>query len=146
LKKRSLQEQHPFDLAWRTIDGLNIRYATTGTGDETVILLSPWPESIFAFASVWDGLARRFKVLSIDLPGFGQSEGRDDLFAPQRMGEFVTMAIEAFGFKSVHAVGPDVGTPSLLFASLARPELFRSLIVGAGAWSIHSSQKATSSR
>ena len=49
------------------------------------------------------------------------------------MGEFIAKAIEAFGLTSVHAVGPDVGTPSLLFAALARPQLFRSLIVGAGA-------------
>ena len=72
-------------------------------------------------------------MLAIDLPGFGQSEGRDDLFAPQAMGDFVVKAIEAFGLTSVHAVGPDVGTPSLLFAALGRPTLFRSLIVGSGA-------------
>ena len=97
------------------------------------MLFSPWPESIFAFVSIWAGLTRHFQVLAIDLPGFGQSEGRDDLFAPQKMGGFITKAIEAFGLTSVHAVGPDIGTPSLLFAALARPELFRSLIVGAGA-------------
>jgi pimeloyl-ACP methyl ester carboxylesterase len=33
----------------------------------------------------------------------------------------------------VHAIGLDVGSPSVLFAALARPDLFRSLIVGAGA-------------
>jgi pimeloyl-ACP methyl ester carboxylesterase len=130
---RTLQEQQPFDVAWRTIDGLNIRYATGGTGGERVILLSPWPESIFAFAPVWDGLAKQFNLLAIDLPGFGQSEGRDDLFAPQQMGRFIPKAIEAFGVTAVHAIGPDVGTPSLLFAALERPDLFRSLVVGAGA-------------
>jgi pimeloyl-ACP methyl ester carboxylesterase len=133
MDKRNVQEQQPFGVTWRTIDGLNIRYATGGRGDETVILLSPWPESIFAFAPVWDGLAQRFNVLAIDLPGFGRSEGRDDLFAPQKMGEFIVKAIDAFGLRSIHAVGPDVGTPSLLFAALARPTFFRSLIVGAGA-------------
>ena len=122
----------PFDLAWRSIDGLKVRYATGGTGGERIVLFSPWPESIFAFVQVWGGLTKQFEVLAIDLPGFGQSEGRDDLFAPQKMGEFIAKAIEAFGLTSVHAVGPDVGTPSLLFASLARPELFRSLVVGAG--------------
>src|SRR4029077_3543550 len=66
-------------------------------------------------------------------PGFGQSEARDDLFAPQAMGEFIATALDAFGLASVHAVGLDVGAPSVLFAALARPELFRSLIVGAGA-------------
>jgi len=131
--KGIVQEQRPFDVAWRTIDGLNVRYATNGKGDEKVVLFSPWPESIFAFAPVWAGLTKRFEVLAIDLPGFGQSEAREDLFAPQTMGEFIAKALDAFGLSSVHAVGLDVGSPSLLFAALARPELFRSLIVGAGA-------------
>jgi pimeloyl-ACP methyl ester carboxylesterase len=123
----------PFEVAWRTIDGLNIRYATGGKSGEKVVLFSPWPESIFAFTPVWGGLTKQFEVLAIDLPGFGRSEGRDDLFSPQKMGEFIAKAIDAFGLKSMHAVGLDVGSPSVLFAALARPELFRSLIVGAGA-------------
>src|SRR6202030_3999187 len=128
-----VQEQQPFDVAWRTIDGLKVRYATNGRGDEKVVLFSPWPESIFAFAPVWAGLTKQFEVLAIDLPGFGRSEARDDLFAPQTMGEFIAKALDAFGRASVHAVGLDVGSPSVLFAALARAERFRSLIVGAGA-------------
>jgi len=133
LDKGPVDGQVPFDVAWRTIDGLKIRYATTGNGEEKIVLFSPWPESIFAFVSIWAGLTRHFQVLAIDLPGFGQSEGRDDLFAPRKMGEFIATAIDAFALTSVHAVGLDVGSPSVLFAALARPELFRSLIVGAGA-------------
>ena len=131
--KGAIQEQPPFDVAWQTIDGLKVRYATGGSGGQKIVLFSPWPESIFAFAPVWDGLVRQFAVLAIDLPGFGQSEGRDDLFTPQTMGDFMVKAIEAFGLASTHAIGLDVGAPSLLFASLSRPDLFRSLIVGAGA-------------
>lgn len=125
-------EQPPFDTAWHTIDGLEIRYARSGRG-EKIVLFSPWPESIFAFTPVWSGLTRQFDVLAIDLPGFGRSEGRDDLFSPQKMGEFITKALEAFDFTSVHGVGLDVGAPSLLFAAVSRPEVFRSLTVGAGA-------------
>jgi len=128
-----VQEQQPFDVTWRTIDGLNVRYATNGSGGEKVVLFSPWPESIFAFAPVWDGLTKRFEVLAMDLPGFGRSEAREDLFAPRKMGEFIVKAVEALGLTSVHAVGLDVASPSLLFAALAQPALFRSLIVGAGA-------------
>jgi len=133
MPKAIVDEQPPFDVEWRTIDGLRIRYAKGGAGGEKVMLLSPWPESIFAFAPVWDGLTQQFDVLALDLPGFGQSEGRDDLFAPQKMGEFIATAIDAFGLTSTHAVGPDIGTPSLLFGALSRPELFRSLVLGAGA-------------
>jgi pimeloyl-ACP methyl ester carboxylesterase len=128
-----MSEQRAFEVAWRTIDGLKVRYATGGKSGEKVVLFSPWPESIFAFAPVWDGLTQQFEVLAIDLPGFGQSEARDDLFAPQKMGGFIAKAIDTFRLTSVHAVGLDVAAPSLLFAALARPELFRSLIVGAGA-------------
>jgi pimeloyl-ACP methyl ester carboxylesterase len=131
--KSIAQDQRPFDVAWRTIDGLKVRYAKSGKGGEKIVLFSPWPESIVAFAPVWDGLTKQFDVLAIDLPGFGRSETRDDLFAPRTMGEFIAKALDAFGLKSVHAVGLDVGSPSVLFAALARPELFRSLIVGAGA-------------
>jgi pimeloyl-ACP methyl ester carboxylesterase len=131
--KSIAQDKRPFDVAWRTIGGLKVRYAKGGKGGEKIVLFSPWPESIFAFAPVWDGLTKQFDVLAIDLPGFGRSEARDDLFAPRKMGEFIAKAIDAFGLKSVHAVGIDVGSPSVLFAALERPELFRSLIVGAGA-------------
>src|SRR6266853_1651899 len=133
MPKAIVDEQPPFDVEWRTIDGLRIRSAKGGAGGEKVLLLSPWPESIFAFSPVWDGLTQQFDVLALDLPGFGQSEGRDDLFAPQKMGEFIATAIDAFGLTSTHAVGPDIGTPSLLFGALSRPELFRSLVLGAGA-------------
>ena len=84
--KEIVQERPPFDVAWQIIDGLKVRYATGGSGGERVMLLSPWPESIFAFAPVWVGLAKQFNVLAIDLPGFGRSEARDALFAPQKMG------------------------------------------------------------
>ena len=61
---------------------MKIRYARGGSGGEKILLLSPWPENIFAFDQVWGGLTKQFEVLAIDLPGFGQSEGRDGLFAP----------------------------------------------------------------
>jgi len=61
-------EQQPFDVAWRTVDGLKIRFATDGRGDEKVVFFSPWPESILAFTPVWGGLTAQFQVLAIDLP------------------------------------------------------------------------------
>jgi pimeloyl-ACP methyl ester carboxylesterase len=123
----------PFAVAWRTVDGLKLRYAKGGNGSERVVLFSPWPESIFAFAPVWSGLTQQFEVVAIDLPGFGQSEERAALFAPEQMGEFIAKAVQEFGLSSVHAVGLDVAAPSVLFAASTHPGLFRSLVVGAGA-------------
>jgi hypothetical protein len=42
----------------READGLLIRYAEAdGPEDETVLLLNPWPESLFAWDTIWSHLA-----------------------------------------------------------------------------------------
>ncbi|HWE12797.1 MAG TPA: alpha/beta hydrolase, partial [Solirubrobacteraceae bacterium] len=61
----------------RKADGLAIRYAEADAHDEpTLLLLSPWPESIFAWEQLWPRLSSVGHVLAVDLPGFGHSEGR----------------------------------------------------------------------
>jgi pimeloyl-ACP methyl ester carboxylesterase len=80
----TIQEPPPFDVAWRTIDGVKIRCTMSGTGSQKVELLSRWPESTFAFAAVRGGLTKQFAVLALDLLGFGRSEAGTDLFARQR--------------------------------------------------------------
>jgi pimeloyl-ACP methyl ester carboxylesterase len=41
--------------------------------------------------------------------------------------------MDAFGLDRPHAIGPDVGTPALLFAAANHPGRFRSLVIGSGA-------------
>jgi len=46
---------------FRTVDGISIRYAESddpGRG-EHALLLSPWPESVYAFEATWSRLAQR---------------------------------------------------------------------------------------
>ena len=120
---------------FRTIDGLSIRYAESEPRQEHAILLCPWPESLFAYARMWEQLANDVHLVALDLPGFGHSERRDDLLSPRAMGEFLVRLADAFGLDRPHAVGPDVGTAALLFAAASHPQQFRSLVVGTGATS-----------
>jgi pimeloyl-ACP methyl ester carboxylesterase len=115
------------------IDGLSIRHARAPrAGAETLMLLSPWPESILAFLPIWASLAERYDVLALDLPGFGGSEGRPDVIAPEAMGNFIANAARHFGLERPHAIGPDIGTSSLLFAAANHPDAFASITVGSG--------------
>ena len=118
----------------RTADGLSIRYAETeGPGnDETVLLLNPWPESLFAWDTIWTRLSQSARLVAIDLPGFGRSEGRDELLSPRAMGTFLLRLVDEWGLGRPHLVGPDVGTGAVLFALSEDPDRFPSAVVGSG--------------
>jgi pimeloyl-ACP methyl ester carboxylesterase len=117
---------------FRTIDGVRIRYADSGSRGPVLLLTSPWPESLYAFAPTWDKLADHARLFAIDLPGFGASERRDDLLSPRAMGGFLAQLIAEVGLDRPHIVAPDVGTSAALFAAAAHPERIASVIVGTG--------------
>jgi pimeloyl-ACP methyl ester carboxylesterase len=115
------------------VDGVRIRYADSGDSPgPTLLLTSPWPESVYAFAPVWSALAEHARLFAIDLPGFGASERREDLLSPRAMGEFLSQLILEAELGSTHIVGPDVGTSAALFAAASHPERIASVIVGTG--------------
>ena len=121
-------------LQTRSVDGLAIRYADTGARPgPTLLMTSPWPESLFAFRRIWDRLAPTARLIAVDLPGFGHSEGRTDLFAPSAMAQFLRTLIAEFDLDEPHVLAPDVGTGAALFLAGRYPGSVASLIVGSGA-------------
>ena len=118
---------------FRSVDGVRIRYADSGGSRESVVLLtSPWPESVYAFAPMWDSLSAHARLFAVDLPGFGASERREDLLSPRAMGEFLARLITEADLGTPHIVAPDVGTSAALFAADAHPERIASVTVGTG--------------
>ena len=117
---------------FRTIDGLLIRFAETEPHKRDALLLSPWPESVFAFEPTWSRLAEHAHLVAVDLPGFGHSERRDALLSPRAMGEFIVRLADAFGLEQPHIVGPDIGTSAALFAASIAPSRFGTLVIGSG--------------
>jgi pimeloyl-ACP methyl ester carboxylesterase len=124
----------PIRPVFMKLDGLEIRYATAGKiSAPTVLMLAPWPESILAFLPIWPTLALDFSLIAFDLPGFGRSEGKPELMSPHAMGEFVLRVADQMGVDRFHAIGPDIGSPALLFSAVHYPHRVISLVVGSGA-------------
>src|SRR5215471_6742655 len=117
---------------FRTIDGVSIRFVETECRGTDALLLSPWPESVFAYEPVWPRLTETAHVVAVDLPGFGRSEQRPALMSPRAMGEFIVRVADAFRLAKPHVIAPDIGTAASLFAAAAHPDRFRSLVVGTG--------------
>jgi pimeloyl-ACP methyl ester carboxylesterase len=121
-------------IGFQTVEGIRIRYAErSGPAEQPILLTSPWPESVYAFAPIWSLLPPDCHLFAIDLPGFGRSERRDELLAPRAMSRFLVSLIEVCGLGHPHIVAPDIGTSAALFVAASRPGLLSSVVVGSGA-------------
>jgi len=122
-------------LETRIVDGLAIRCLDIDGAESssTVLMTSPWPESLLAFRRLWRTLAPLARVVAIDLPGFGHSEGRTDLFRPSAMAEFLHTLIIEWELDRPHLLAPDVGSSAALFLAAHHHESVASLMVGSGA-------------
>ena len=119
---------------FRVCDGVRVRFADTRADSEiTVLLLAPWPETLWAFRRIWARVSAVGRVVAIDLPGFGHSDGRPELIAPDAAGAFLAGLIDEWRLGAPHVVGPDVGTAAALFLAAKAPERVTSLTVGGGA-------------
>lgn len=79
------------------IDGLKIRYEISGEG-EPVVLLHGWGSSLDAFSAVRNLLDKKYKVVSLDFPGFGQSDMPPEPWDVERYAAFT---LEFFGFLGI---------------------------------------------
>ncbi|MDG1909950.1 MAG: hypothetical protein P8I81_13920, partial [Pseudomonadales bacterium] len=94
----------------RKIAGRNIRLAEAGPTDAPlVVLLSPFPESILSFTGAWKALTEKCRVIAIDLPGFGASEGDRSDMSPNAQGAHLAAIFDELDLHDIHLVGPDVG-------------------------------------
>jgi len=124
----------PISTYFRVCDGVRVRFADNRADSDTIVLLlAPWPESLWAFRRIWDRVSAVGRVVAIDLPGFGHSDGRPDLIAPDASGAFLARLIDEWGLRAPHIVGPDVGTAAALFLAAKSPERVTSLTIGGGA-------------
>src|SRR2546421_4831116 len=124
----------PITTYFRVCDGVRVRFADTrADSDVIVLLLAPWPESVWAFRRIWDSVSAVGRVVAIDLPGFGHSDGRPELIAPDTSGVFLARLIDEWSLGAPHIVGPDLGTAAALFLAARSPESVTSLTVGGGA-------------
>ena len=124
----------PIATYFRVCDGVRIRFADTGANSQvTVLLLAPWPETLWAFRRIWEQVSGVGRVVAIELPGFGHSDGRPELIAPDAAGAFLARLIGEWDLGAPHVVGPDVGTAAALFLAARSPERVTSLTVGGGA-------------
>lgn len=127
---------YPLPLKSVKLNGTTIRYAhSPAEGKPTLVLLCPLPQSIQAYAPIWEGLAEHTNLFAYDLPGFGHSEGGKEYMNFKAQGEFLGTFIEHFKIEDAHLLGPDIGMPTILYhvgSNNGNTNNVKSILVGDG--------------
>ncbi|MEM6635305.1 MAG: alpha/beta hydrolase [Pseudomonadota bacterium] len=93
---------------YATIDGIETRYLTAGTGPD-LVLLHTFSTELGQFQKVWRSLAEDYTVWALDLPGFGYSDLPDEPLTAAYYADFVSAFLTAFNITEATLAGESIG-------------------------------------
>lgn len=113
------------------IGGIKIRYAASrNEGKPQLLLTSPQPMSVLTYRNWWDRLTQSFDVVAVDLPNHGGSDPARHVTSVSQHAVFLGNILDEFELSHPHAVGPDIGTPTLMRFMADNPGRIKSATVG----------------
>jgi len=90
------------------IDNLNINYTRSGAGD-MILILPGWGANITLYEGIVQSLTDRYEVISLDLPGFGQSEEPRTAWDVEGYVDFVIRFLKEMNCSKVSLIGHSNG-------------------------------------
>ncbi|NEB75798.1 alpha/beta hydrolase [Streptomyces sp. SID14478] len=99
-----------FTHRWVDADGIRLHTVRGGRpAGPTVVLLAGFPQTWWAWRKVMPGLAERFHVVAVDLPGQGHSERPQGAYDTHTAASRVQAALDALGVPTYWLVAHDIG-------------------------------------
>ena len=103
-------------------DGVKISFDLQGEGEPALVLIHGWSNN----RSIWDAqvshFSERYKVVNIDLPGFGESSNNRSNWTMASFGEDVATVIKKINLEQVVLVGFSMGGPVVVEAANKVPD------------------------
>lgn len=105
------------------LDSLAVRALMAGAGDTTLLLLHGFGESLLTWRAVVDPLARHYRVVALDLPGFGASDKPAGPYSLTRMTAWMTQVVDrAIPRGPVVVIGHSMGGEIAAALAIRRPD------------------------
>jgi len=94
-----------------TIDGIKTNYCRLGSGKKTVLFLHGWHQNygFEKYQKLLNCLSKKFTVIALDLPGFGQTDLNPILWTVFDYADFVAKFITNLKLKSFTLTGHSFG-------------------------------------
>ena len=92
----------------KTVNGIKINYEDKGSG-ELIVLLHGWGSNIKLFANLIELLSRKYHVVAMDMPGFGESQEPPSAWCVDDYASFVVDFLKEYEDKEVMLLGHSFG-------------------------------------
>lgn len=110
-------------------DGVKIGFEQQGKGTPAIVFVHGWGNN----TSVWDAqmshFSGKYRVIAIDLPGFGESGYNRTNWTMASFGEDVAAVIKKLNLKQVVLVGFSMGGPVIIETAKTSPENLIGLVL-----------------
>lgn len=114
-----LPPQEEEDPAFET---LRIHYMDEGDG-EPLVLVHTIGQSIYTWRCLYASLTQHYRVIAVDMPGFGYSS-RPDVYSYtiEEQSKALELFLDAIGIESAHFMGFSMGCAYVMDLCLRQPE------------------------
>ena len=111
-------------------DGTKLYFEESGTG-ESVIFVHEFAGDHRSYEPQLRGLARRFHCIAFDARGFPPSEvpSEQSRYTQEASCDDILAVLDHLGIERTHAVGVSMGAFTALYAAMAQPSRFKSLVI-----------------
>lgn len=114
------------------LDGAKVHYTDYGTGENTLLFVHGWSCDESFWAGQAPALGGKFRVITIDLPGHGQSEQTRGPYTMDLYARAIDAVLQDAKVKSATLVGHSNGTPVVRQFYRKFPEKTRALVIVEG--------------
>lgn len=93
---------------YKTVNNIKINYEQKGEGD-LIVLLHGWGSNIKLFANLIDLLSKKYTVVAMDMPGFGESQEPPSAWCVDDYVDFVIDFLKDYDNKNIMFLGHSFG-------------------------------------
>jgi pimeloyl-ACP methyl ester carboxylesterase len=118
---------------YTTLDGARIHYVNYGKGSEALVLVHGWTSNLEFWNAQMNELAKRNRLIAIDLPGHGLSDKPQITYNMDLFARAVDSVLRDAKVKRAVLVGHSMGTPVMRQFYRKYPEKTLALVIVDGA-------------